>query len=312
MLYFVKEIHGVIAIEPMGSGKLDKPFKDLLEEYKDCLREDLPEGLPPVRDIDHAIETGEERPSNRNAFPLSEKQLCEQTKQVEALLKRGLIRESISPWGAPVLFVAKKTPGEWRMCIDYRALNARTIKDAYPLPRILECLDKLGMATNLSSLDLTTGYWQLRVQEKDVPKTAFNTRYGKYEFLVMPFGLANAPATFQRLMNQILRPYIDKCVLVYLDDILVYSNSAEEHVEHLRLVFEALRKNKLFANPKKCVFNQPTVEFCGHMVGQGVIKVLDSKVKAVFFLTNKKSRVPSKNFGQALDFEFFLEPPLPK
>ena len=120
------------------------PFKDLLEEYKDCLREDLPEGLPPVRDIDHAIETGDERPANRNAFPLSEKQLREQTRQVEALLKMGLIRESSSPWGAPVLFVAKKTPGEWRMCIDYRALNARTLKNAYPLPRIQECIDKLG------------------------------------------------------------------------------------------------------------------------------------------------------------------------
>src|SRR5436190_11408511 len=132
------------------------------------------------------------------------------------------------------------------MCIDYRALNARTIRNTYPLPRIQECIDKLGNAKELSSLDLLSGYWQLRVAEKDVQKTAFNTRYGKYEFLVMPFGLTNAPATFQTLMNQILRPYIDKFVLVYLDDILIYSNSDEEHLEHLRLVFEALREYKLY------------------------------------------------------------------
>jgi hypothetical protein len=275
VLYFIKVEQGVM-IKP-----LDPAVSNLLHEYQDCLRDDLPEGLPPDRSIEHAIDTGNERPSNKNAYPLSVQQLREQTKQVEALLKRGLIRESSSPWGAPVLFVAKKTPGEWRMCIDYRALNARTIKNAYPLPRIQECIDKLGNARRLSTLDLLSGYWQLRVAEKDIQKTAFNTRYGKYEFLVMPFGLTNAPATFQTLMNQILRPYIDKFVLVYLDDILVYSESEEKHLEHLRVVFETLRKHKLFANPKKCVFNQSTVEFCGHLVGQGVTRVLDSKVKAI-------------------------------
>jgi hypothetical protein len=160
-------------------------------------------------------------------------------------------------------------------------LNSKTLKNAYPLPRIQDCIDKLGRAIRLSSIDMTSGYWQLRVVKGDVPKTAFNTRYGKYEFLVMPFGLTNAPATFQTLMNSILRPYIDKFVLVYLDDILVYSNSEEEHLEHLRLVFEALRQHKLYARPKKCVFNKPTVEFCGHIVGQGVTKVLDSKVRAI-------------------------------
>src|ERR1700694_50620 len=167
------------------------------------------------------------------------------------------------------------------MCVDYRALNAKTLKNAYPLPRIQECLDRLGNATHLSSLDLTSGYWQLQIAEKDIPKTAFNTRYGKYEFLVMPFGLTNAPATFQGLMNTILRPFIDKFVLVYLDDILVYSNSSEEHHQHLRLVFETLRTHKLYARPSKCAFNKATVEFCGHLVGQGVTKVLDTKVKAI-------------------------------
>ena len=143
------------------------------------------------------------------------------------------------------------------MCVDYRALNARTQKNTNPLPRINDCIDKLGKACKLTSLDLLSGYWHVRVADKDVQKTAFNTRYGKYEFLVMPFGLTNAPATFQTLMNQILRPYIDKFVLVYLDDILVYSNSEEEHLEHLRLVLEALRKHKLYARPKKCTFDKP-------------------------------------------------------
>src|SRR5436190_8727028 len=156
------------------------------------------------------------------------------------------------------------------MCIDYRALNARTIRNTYPLPRIQECIDKLGNATRLSSLDLVSGYWQTQVAEKD----AFNTRYGKYEFLVMQFGLTNMPATFQTLMNQILWPYIDKFILVYLDDIVIYSNSDEEHLEHLRLVFEALRMHKLYTKSAKCTFNQQT-EFCGHLVGQGVTRMLD-------------------------------------
>ena len=144
---------------------------------------------------------------------------------MEDLLKKGLIQESSSPWGTPVLFVAKKTPGEWRMCIDYRALNARTIRNTYPLPRIQECIDKLGNARRLSLLDLVSGYWQTWVAKRDVLKTAFNTRYRKYEFLVMPFDLTNALATFQTLMNQILHPYIGKFVLDYLNNILIYSNS---------------------------------------------------------------------------------------
>src|SRR5437667_4652721 len=281
ILYFVTEDRGA-TFSLKKQATMDSPaIQHLLNEYSDVLREELPDGLPPVRSIEHAIDTGDERPYNRNPFALSEQQLREQTKQMEDLLKKGLIQESSSPWGAPVLFVAKKTPGEWRMCIDYRALNARTIRNTYPLPRIQECIDKLGNARRLSLLDLVSSYWQTRVAKKDVQKTAFNTRYGKYEFLVMPFGLTNAPVTFQTLMNQILRPYIYKFVLVYLDDILIYSNSDEEHLEHLRLVFEALREYKLYAKPSKCTFNQQTVEFCGHLVGQGVTRVLDSKVKAI-------------------------------
>ena len=208
----------------------------VLDEYPDVFRNTLPDGLPPQRSVDHQIETQNESLSNRNAYQLSVIQLEEQTKQVDALLRRGLIRESTSPWGAPVLFVRKPKTDEWRMCIDYRALNHKTIRNTYPLPRIQDCLDRLGKAKHCTTLDLTSGYWQVRIAEKDIQKTAFNTRYGKYEFLVMPFGLTNAPATFQTLMNQVLRPYIDKFVLVYIDDLLIYSNSLEEHLHHLRLV----------------------------------------------------------------------------
>src|SRR5437762_892107 len=293
MLYFAREVHDdeqdgdepllqINSLQERAGDSSNAELQALLQEFKDVFRDELPDGLPPNRAVDHEINTGTEPPSNQNAYPLSVVQLEEQTKQIDNLFKRGLIRESTSPWGAPVLFVRKlKVPGEWRMCIDYRALNHKTLKNAYPLPRIQDCLDRLGKASHLTTLDLTSGYWQVRIAEGDIPKTAFNTRYGKYEFLVMPFGLTNAPAMFQTMMNAILRPYIDKFVLVYLDDVLVYSNSEEEHLEHLRLVFEALRQNRIYARPKKCVFNQKHVEFCGHIVGQGVTKVLDSKVRAI-------------------------------
>ena len=174
----------------------DPELQKVLDEFREVFRDELPDGLPPERPIDHAIDTGNEVPTNRSAYALSVAQIKEQTRQVEALLKRGLIRESTSPWGAPVLFVKKPKTGEWRMCIDYRALNHKTIRNAYPIPRIQDCLDRLGKASHLSSLDLTSGYWQVRIAMGDILKKAFNTRYSKYEFLVMPFGLTNAPSTF--------------------------------------------------------------------------------------------------------------------
>jgi hypothetical protein len=139
----------------------------------------------------------------------------------------------------------------------------------------------LGKASHLPTLDLTSGYWQIRVAEKDIHKTGFNTRHDKYEFLVMPFGLTNAPATFQTVINNILRPFLDKFVVVYLDDITVYSNSHEEHLEHLRQVFKALAEHKLYANPAKCVFNKPEVKFCGHIVGSGTVPVMQDKIQAI-------------------------------
>lgn len=155
------------------------------------------------------------------------------------------------------------------------------IWNMYSLSRIEDCLMQFDKAKHLIILDLISEYWQVCIADKDIPKTTFNTRYGKYEFLVMSFGLINAPVIFQILMNQILRPFIDKFVLVYLDDILIYSNSTEEHREHLRLMLEVLRAAKLFAKPKKCTFDQSKMEFCGYIVGNEMIKVLDKKVQVI-------------------------------
>ena len=255
-------------------------LKELLGEYKDLFRSSLPDELPPKRDVEHEIETGDAPPINTRAYPLSSQQLQEQARQIAELMEKGLIRESTSSWGSPVLFV-KKANGGWRMCVDYRGLNLKTRKNTYPLPLIQDCIDQMGKAKRLSTLDLTSGYWQIRVASKDVPKTAMNTRYGKYEFLVMPFGLTNAPATFQTLINRILRPFIDKFVAVYLDDITVYSDSEAEHLNHLRQVFEILAKHKLYANPTKCRFNQTEVQFCGHIIGGGKVRVMEDKIQAI-------------------------------
>ena len=271
---------GADTLAPIRDGTTPPELGNLLGEFNHIFRSSLPDELPPERGIEHEIETGDASPINIRAYPLSSQQLKEQTKQLAELLDKSLIRESTSSWGSPVLFV-KKANGGWRMCVDYRGLNLRTRKNTYPLPLIQDCIDQIGKATHMSTLDLTSGYWQIRVAEKDIPKTAFNTRYGKYEFLVMPFGLTNAPATFQTLINNVLRPFLDKFVVVYLDDITVYSDSYEEHLQHLRQVFEVLAKHQLYANPAKCIFNKPEVKFCGHIIGNGTVRVMQDKIQAV-------------------------------
>ncbi|KAK8700608.1 hypothetical protein V6N13_018999 [Hibiscus sabdariffa] len=167
-------------------------------------------------------------------------ELKELKKQLEKLQSKGFVRPSTSPWGAPVLFVKKKD-GSMRLCIDYRQLNRVTIKNKYPLPRIEDLFDQLKDASVFSKIDLRSGYYQMRVKDADVPKTAFRTRYGHFEFLVMPFGLTNAPAAFMDLMNRIFKPYLDKFVVVFIDDILIYSRNKDEHAEHLRIVLQTLR-----------------------------------------------------------------------
>eukprot|EP00253_Pinus_taeda_P017453 PITA_17453 len=207
----------------------------VIQEFADVFPEEIP-GLPPRRDIDFTIElVPGVAPVSRAPYRMSVPELTELKMQLQELLEKNYIRPSVSPWGAPVLFVKKKD-GTLRMCIDYRQLNKLTIKNKYPLPRIDELFDQVKGATVFSKIDLRSGYHQIRIKDEDITKTAFRTKYGHYEFLVLPFGLTNAPATFMCLMNGIFHPYLDQFVLIFIDDILIYSRTIEEHHEHLRIV----------------------------------------------------------------------------
>ena len=186
----------------------------------------------------------------------------------------------MSPWGAPVLF-QKKKDGTFRLCIDYRGLNQLTIKNKYPIPRIDELLDRLHGTKIFTKIDLKSGYYQIRIKEQDIPKIAFNTCYGHYEFTVMPFGLINAPATFNRLMQEIFREYLDDFVLVFFDDILVYSKNVVDHEMHVKKVLEVLRAHKLFAKKRKCTFSVDRVEYLGFVVSKDGICADPTKVQAV-------------------------------
>ncbi|GJP29280.1 hypothetical protein CLOM_g6485, partial [Closterium sp. NIES-68] len=213
-------------------------------------------------------------------YRLSPTELTDKKKQVEYLLAKGLIRPSTSPYGSPVLFTPKPD-GSPRMCIDYRALNKQTIKNKYPIPRIDDLLDQLRGATVFSKLDLRSRYWQMRMADNSIHKTAFRTRYGSYEYLVIPFGLTNAPATFQAEMNHILRPLLDECVVVYLDDILIYSRDMKQHDEHLQRVFEILRRERFYVKLSKSEFALEKVQFLGHMVSAQGVHVDPKKIEAV-------------------------------
>ena len=187
------------------------------------------------------------------SYRLSRPEVAELNTQVASLLEKGYIQPSNSPYGHPVLFVKKKN-GNLRMCIDYRSLNQQTVKNRYPLPRIDDLFDQLQGAQVFSSIDLQSAYYQVRLKPEDVPKTAFTTPLGLYEFKVLCFGLTNAPGTFQNIMNDVLEDVIGKFVIVYLDDIVVYSKDQAEHYRHLQVVLQLLREHELYANLAKCKF----------------------------------------------------------
>jgi RNase H-like domain found in reverse transcriptase/Reverse transcriptase (RNA-dependent DNA polymerase)/Integrase zinc binding domain/Retroviral aspartyl protease/DNA N-6-adenine-methyltransferase (Dam) len=220
------------------------------------------------------------RPPIQRTYRMSPAELAEVQKQLQEYIEKGWIRPSTSEYGAPILF-ARKADGSLRMCVDYRALNALSVKDRYPLPRIDELLDQLHGAAYFTSLDLWSGYHQVRMHPDDIHKTAFKTRYGSFEFTVLPFGLTNAPATFMRLMNDTLRPYLDKFVVVYLDDVLIFSRTESEHIEHIDLVLTTLAQAQLKVKISKCSFAQPSTKFLGFIVSKDGISVDPKKVAAV-------------------------------
>lgn len=262
-----------------GTGESEE--EAVLREYADVFPDALPPGVPPDRGHPHRIVLEpNHKPPNLPTYRMSPLELDELRRQLKDLHEHEFIRPSSSPYGAPVLFVSKKE-GTMRMCSDYRGLNSLTRRDAYPLPRIDELLDRLTGAKVFTKLDLRSGFWQIPIAPEDIHKTAFKTRYGQFEYTVMPFGLTNAPATFQALMNRVLQPYIDEFVVVYLDDILIYSRSHEEHGGHVRLVLDNLRKAKLYAKRSKCLFFKDEVEFCGFYVSAAGLHVGADKTRAV-------------------------------
>ena len=264
-------------------------------EYVDVFPDELP-GLPLQMVVDFGIKLHPgTSPISMTPHRMAPVELQELRVQLQELLDKGFIRPSTSLWGAPVLF-AKKNDKTLRLCFDYRQLNKVTNKNQYPLPRIDNLFEQLRRAQVDSKIDLHTGYHQLRVRETDIPKTAFRTRYGHYEFTVMPFGLTNAPAAFMDLMHRVFQPYQDQFFVVFVDDILIYSQSEWEHEYHLMIVLQLLRDHQLYAMFSKCEFWLTEVRFLGHVVSASGVLVDQEKVEAVMSWERPKSIFEIRSF----------------
>ena len=265
----------------------------LLREYKEVFPDALPKVDPSAASknpsaITHRIElTDGARPYSQPLRRMSTQELDELRKQLQEYIESGRIQPSESPWGTNVIF-AKKKDGSLRFCVDYRGLNDRTVKNKYPLPHMDELFDRLAGAKYFSKIDLRSGFWQILLAPEDRSKTAFRTRYGLFEWTVLPMGLTNAPATFQNLMNTTFRNFLDKCVLVFLDDIVVYSKTLFDHERDVRAVLQRLKDAGLCAKESKCELFKFEIEFLGHHVGRNGLRVMPDKVEAV-----KKWQVPS-------------------
>ena len=269
-------------LPPSERPHADRVVAELQREFRDVFPEELPAGVPPSRGAEpFRIDLKEgTKPFGRYGPRMTEENTLAAGKMIKELLEKGFIRPSRSPWGSP-MFLVDKPDGGKRMVIDYRGLNAATTRNRYPLPRIDELFDQLRGARYFSKLDLRTGYWQIRVASEDVAKTAFTSRHGHFEWLVLPMGLTNAPAEFMALMENTFREELNKFVLVFLDDILVYSSTLKEHELHLRTVLRRLREQKLYAKWSKCTFARQEVEFLGHFVGRAGVRMVEGKVAAV-------------------------------
>jgi hypothetical protein len=250
-------------------------------EFPNVFPDELP-GLPSDRDVEFAIELIPRTPPiSRRPYRMSSNELAELKKQLQDLLTKGLIRPSSSKWGCLALFMKKKKDNSLRMCMEYRPLNAMTIKNKYLLPRIDILFDQLLKAKVFSKIDLRSVYHQIKIRPQDIPKIMFCTRYDLYEYLVMSFGLTNAPAYFMYVMNSVFMLELDKFVVVFIDDILVYSENEKDHAEHLRIVLTRLRDHQLYAKFSKCEFWLKTVSFLSHVLSENGILVDPSKVQEV-------------------------------
>jgi hypothetical protein len=249
-------------------------------EFPDVFPDDL-SGMPSNQDVEFTIDLQPgTSPISRRPYKMTPKELGELKVQLNELMDKGFIRSSSSPWGCPALFVKKKDQF-LRLCVDYRPLNAITIKNKYPLPRIDILFDQSVGAKVFFKVDLHSGYHQIKIRLEDVHKTAFSIRYGLYEYLVMSFGLTNAPAYFMYLMNSVFMPELDKFVIVFIDNILVYSKNKEEHEQHLWIILQWLRDHQLYAKFSKCEFWLEEVPFLGHVISAEGIAVDPSKVQEV-------------------------------
>jgi len=264
---------------------LPKPYW----QYKELFEEKKAKMLAPRRTFNHAINLKEgAEPPRGPIYPMSAHQLNELDKYLKKIMAEGKIGDSKSPYGAPILFVPKPD-GSLRLCVDYRNLNKLTILNKYPLPLMDELRDRVAGAKVFTKLDLTDGYHLIRMRKGDEYKTAFRTRYGQYEYKVMPFGLVNAPATFQTMMNKILREFLDHGVVVYLDDVLRYSENMDDHIKLVQKVIDRLEQHDLAISLKKLVFHQDEVEFLGYIVRTSGVTMSDRKVKSVQDWAHAKS-----------------------
>ncbi|GBC38977.2 retroviral-like aspartic protease 1 [Rhizophagus irregularis DAOM 181602=DAOM 197198] len=268
----------------------EKELKDLVKEYEDiCIYGD--KKISKTNIVKCNIRLKDETPINQKAYRESTENREIIKREIDKMLKEEIIQESCSPWSSPVVIVNKKT-GDKRFCIDFRKINQMTITDAYPLPRIDDLLEKFRVAKWFTTIDLASGYWQIEMKEEDKEKTAFICNQGLYEFNVMPFGLKNAPAIFQRTMNKIFKEYLDKFMNVYIDDIIIYSKNWNEHLQHIKIVLEELRKANMMLKLKKCEWAKKNVEYLGHIVGTDGLKPDDKKIKKI------KNLKPPKNIKQ--------------
>jgi hypothetical protein len=252
----------------------------VVNEFLDVFPKELP-GMPPDQDIEFVIELKPGRaPIYKTPYRMATPELAELKEHIKELLEKGFIHPNSSPWGAPMIFVPKNE-GTQRLCVDYHALNEVTVKNKYPLTRTDDLFDQLRAACVFSKIDLRSGYHQLKIKECDIPKDAFVSWYGLYEYTVMSFGLTNAPAYFMYMMNKVFVEYLDKFVMVFIDDILIYSRSEGEYEEHLHLVLQKLREHRLYAKLSKCEFWMKQVAFLGHVISKGGISMDPSKVQDV-------------------------------